>query len=144
MRRVLLQSIYTLPLLSVLPQVAGAATGEPASPRLENMDVMDFESLARAALPPAHFASIATGVYHHRTVLWNHEVFSLIEIRARRFVDVSNVDMYSCLARAGRLRPSTVPYASKYDLHPVIRMAHKRGTEHVYQWCVALAKSCPG
>ncbi len=57
------------------------------------LNVMDFEALARAALPPAHFAFIATGVDDDRTVIANHEAFGLVEIRSRRFVDVSNVDM---------------------------------------------------
>ena len=51
---------------------------------------MDFEALARAALPPAHFAFIATGVDDDRTVVINHEAFGLIEIRSRRFVDVGD------------------------------------------------------
>jgi hypothetical protein len=57
MRRVLLQSICTLP-LPVLPQFARAATGAPISPRLDHiLNVMAFESL----------------------VSWNHGVFSLCE-----------------------------------------------------------------
>ena len=54
---------------------------------------MDFEPLARAALPPAHFGYIATGADGDETVAWNHNAFGQIEIRARRFVDVSHVDM---------------------------------------------------
>ena len=35
------------------------------------LDVMDFEPLARAALPPAHFGYIATGVDDDLTVVRN-------------------------------------------------------------------------
>jgi (S)-2-hydroxy-acid oxidase len=53
---------------------------------------MDFEPLARAALPPAHFGYIATGADDDRTVVRNHEAFSQYEIRAHRFNDVSHLD----------------------------------------------------
>ena len=56
------------------------------------LNVMEFEALARDALPPAHFGYIATGADDDRTVVRNHDAFSHYEIRARRFVDVSHVD----------------------------------------------------
>ena len=66
------------------------------APRVTSADqvinVMDFEALARDALPPAHFGYIATGVDDDRTVVRNHDAFSHYEIRARRFNDVTNID----------------------------------------------------
>jgi isopentenyl diphosphate isomerase/L-lactate dehydrogenase-like FMN-dependent dehydrogenase len=56
------------------------------------LNVADFEPLARAKLPPAHFGYLATGVDDDRTVFLNHEAYSHIEIRSRRFVDVSKLD----------------------------------------------------
>lgn len=56
------------------------------------LDVMGFEPLARAVLPPAHFGYVATGVDDDRTVAWNHEAYSHYRIRAHRFVDVSRLD----------------------------------------------------
>jgi len=56
------------------------------------LSVADFEALARAKLPPAHFGYIATGADDDRTVILNHEAYSHIEIRSRRFNDVSKVD----------------------------------------------------
>jgi 4-hydroxymandelate oxidase len=53
---------------------------------------MEFEALAREALPPAHFGYIATGVDDDRTVVRNHDAFSHYEIRARRFNDLSHLD----------------------------------------------------
>jgi (S)-2-hydroxy-acid oxidase len=55
------------------------------------LNVMDFEPLARNALPPAHFGYMATGTDDDRTVVRNHEAFSHYEIRARRFNDVSRL-----------------------------------------------------
>ena len=53
---------------------------------------MEFEPLARDALPPAHFGYIATGVDDDLTVARNHDAFSHYEIRVRRFNDVSKLD----------------------------------------------------
>jgi 4-hydroxymandelate oxidase len=56
------------------------------------LNVMEFEALARAALPPAHFGYLATGVDDDKTVLRNHDAFAHYEIRARRFSDLSHMD----------------------------------------------------
>jgi 4-hydroxymandelate oxidase len=64
----------------------------PVTAANQVLDVMQFEGLAREALPPAHFGYLATGNDDDRTVARNHDAFSRYEIRARRFVDVSHVD----------------------------------------------------
>jgi (S)-2-hydroxy-acid oxidase len=56
------------------------------------LNVADFEALARAALPPAHFGYIATGADDDRTVTRNHEAFAHYEIRAHRFNDLTHMD----------------------------------------------------
>src|SRR5258707_10558469 len=56
-------------------------------------DVMDFEPVARKNLPPAHFGFLATGVDDDATVRANREGFTKLQIRSRRLVDVSNIDM---------------------------------------------------
>jgi 4-hydroxymandelate oxidase len=56
------------------------------------LNLMDFEALARDALPPAHFGYIATGADEDRTVIRNHEAFSRYAIKAHRFNDVSHLD----------------------------------------------------
>src|SRR5437870_12067658 len=56
-------------------------------------EVMDFEPAARKALPPAHFGYLATGVDDDGTVRANREGYSRIQIRARRLIDVENLDM---------------------------------------------------
>ena len=57
------------------------------------LNVMDFEPVARATIPPAHWGYIATGVDDDRTVAINNVAFGRVEIRARRFVDVSQLDL---------------------------------------------------
>jgi (S)-2-hydroxy-acid oxidase len=56
------------------------------------LDVLQFEGLARDALPPAHFGYIATGNDDDRTVARNQDAFLRYEIRSRRFIDVSRID----------------------------------------------------
>lgn len=56
-------------------------------------DVMDFEAAAKKNIPPAHWGYLATGVDDDATVRANREGYSHIEIRARRIVDVSSIDM---------------------------------------------------
>jgi len=56
------------------------------------LDVMDFEAVARAVLPPAHFGYLSTGVDDDGTVRANRKGFKRFQIRARRLVDVRKVD----------------------------------------------------
>lgn len=97
-RRELLQSLSALPLLAACPAGTVFAADSDAAAAIAHsakdvLDVMEFEALARANIPPAHFAYLATGVDDDRTVQWNHEAFSLLEIRAHRFVGVDPLDM---------------------------------------------------
>jgi 4-hydroxymandelate oxidase len=57
------------------------------------LEVMDFEAAARKALPPAHFGYLATGVDSDGTVRANREGYSRIQIRARRLINVEDIDM---------------------------------------------------
>lgn len=94
-RRALLGALTALPAAAAVPLPPSQAFRRPVPPpasAADVLDVMDFEPLAREALPPAHFGYLATGADDDRTVLRNHEAFGEIEIRARRFVDVSRVD----------------------------------------------------
>ena len=77
---------------AVSPSKAFLRAPPPIKTADQVLNVMEFEALARDALPPAHFGYIATGNDDDRTMLRNHDAFSHYEIRARRFVDVSQVD----------------------------------------------------
>jgi isopentenyl diphosphate isomerase/L-lactate dehydrogenase-like FMN-dependent dehydrogenase len=64
----------------------------PASAK-DAINVMDFEPLARKALPPAHWGYMATGVDDDLTLNMNREAFHHYQLRARRLVDVATVDL---------------------------------------------------
>lgn len=57
------------------------------------LNVMDFEPAARKAIPPAHWGYLATGVDDDATIRANRDGYSHIQIRSRRLVDVSNIDL---------------------------------------------------
>jgi 4-hydroxymandelate oxidase len=92
--------------VTLLPQVLSRAIADDSLPpsRLflqepapittadQVLNVLDFEALARVALPPAHFGYIATGADDDRTVIRNHEAFAHYEIRAHRFNDLTHLD----------------------------------------------------
>jgi 4-hydroxymandelate oxidase len=78
---------------SKLPSQMFRQTPPPISSAAQVLDVMEFEPLARDALPPAHFGYIATGADDNLTVARNHDAYSHYEIRAHRFSDLSHLDM---------------------------------------------------
>src|SRR5271170_6832815 len=97
-RRAVLGGLAILPavaarVLAATAQAPGAGASPPPAATVDQiLNVMEFEQLARQALPPAHFGYIATGADDDLTVVRNHDAFSHYEIRARRFVDVSRLD----------------------------------------------------
>jgi len=82
-------------------------------------DVMDFEPVARKTLPPAHFGFLATGVDDDATIRANREGFSKLQIRARRLVDVSNIDMSARLFGTSWDSPIALsPVGDQKAFHP--------------------------
>ena len=59
----------------------------------EAINVFDFEPICRMNVPPAHFGYMASGVDDEVTLRANREGFQKFQLRPRRLVDVSKVDM---------------------------------------------------
>jgi isopentenyl diphosphate isomerase/L-lactate dehydrogenase-like FMN-dependent dehydrogenase len=59
----------------------------------EAIDIFDFEPVAAKNIPPAHFGYMAGGVNDDVTLRANREGFLKFQLRPRRLVDVSKVDM---------------------------------------------------
>src|SRR5262249_13747585 len=57
------------------------------------INVFDFEPVCRANVPPAHFGYMASGIDDEVTLRANREGFLKFQLRPRRLVDVSKVDM---------------------------------------------------
>ena len=97
------------------------------------LDVMDFEPVAKKAIPPAHWGYLATGVDDDATVRANHDGYSRIQIRARRLVDVANVDMSTTIFGTKYSTPIVLsPVSAQRAFHPdgevgVARAAKTKG-----------------
>jgi 4-hydroxymandelate oxidase len=101
--------------LNTLDEGGSAAITEPG----QALDVMDFEPLARKALPPAHFGYIATGVDGDATIQANRDGFQKIQIRSRRLVNVEKVD--TSVRVFGATWPTPIflcPVSSMRAFHP--------------------------
>jgi 4-hydroxymandelate oxidase len=110
---------------------ADAQSDVPRSPRItapnEAINVFDFETVAREALPPAHFGYMATGVDDDATLRANREGFSRFQIRPRRLVDVSHVDpSIQLLGSTWKSPIALAPAGSQRAFHPDGEMAAAR------------------
>ena len=109
-------------------------SGQPPISKPEQaLDVMDFEPLARKALPPAHWGYLATGVDDDRTIQANRDGFQHFQIRSRRLVNVETVD--TSVRMFGTIWPTPIfisPVSSMKAFHPdgevgVARAARTKG-----------------
>jgi len=64
----------------------------PADSLADMLNVMDFEAVCKAKLPPAHFGYMATGVDDDVTLHANSAAYRKIHTLPRRLVDVSRLD----------------------------------------------------
>ena len=110
-RRKFLQFIAASPVLGYADKLAFAETLLPKSklpdPMIwapldpanlikspkEAINVFDFEPVMRQNVPPAHFGYMASGIDDEVTLRANREGFLKFQLRPRRLVDVSKVDM---------------------------------------------------
>ncbi len=105
-RRAFLRFVAGSPLLSLLG-VSGCDRREPSESSIsatremasqlaspdDAINVFDFQAMAEQVLPPAHYGYLATGVNSDETLHANREGFERLDLRPRRLVDVSNIDM---------------------------------------------------
>jgi isopentenyl diphosphate isomerase/L-lactate dehydrogenase-like FMN-dependent dehydrogenase len=59
----------------------------------DTLSVLDFEPLARKALPPAHWGYMSSGVDDDLTVRMNREAMGHFQLRARRLVGAEKPDL---------------------------------------------------
>ncbi len=68
-------------------------TDTPIKTPKQAINVFDFEPVCRQNVPPAHFGYMASGIDDEVTLRANREGFLKFQLRPRRLVDVSKVDM---------------------------------------------------
>ena len=71
---------------------ASSADSDLITSAADALSVLDFEPVAKAKLPPWHWAWLSTGGDSGETMRANREGFDRYQIRARRLVDISKVD----------------------------------------------------
>jgi isopentenyl diphosphate isomerase/L-lactate dehydrogenase-like FMN-dependent dehydrogenase len=116
--------------LTASPLFAGSGSGEALSDPKLALNVMDFEEAARAALPPAHFGYMATGVDDDYTLKANRDGFRKIQLRPRRLVDVSKLDTHVELF--GQTYESPIflcPTGNQKAFHPEAELAVARAAQ---------------
>ncbi|MDI1283804.1 MAG: alpha-hydroxy acid oxidase [Reyranella sp.] len=59
----------------------------------EALNVFDFEAAMQKAVPPAHYGYMATGIDDEATLRANRDGFQKFQLRPRRLIDVSKLDL---------------------------------------------------
>jgi 4-hydroxymandelate oxidase len=85
----------------------------------EALDVFDFEPVAKKNVPPAHFGYMVTGIDDEVTLRANREGFLKFQLRPRRLVDVSTIDMTTEILGTKYDSPIVIaPTSSNCAFHP--------------------------
>jgi 4-hydroxymandelate oxidase len=140
-RRRLLKFLAASPLFACSTLAEGLRQADPAdwAPRdlekliadpTQALDVFDFEPVMKKNVPPAHFGYMATGADDEMTLRANREGFRKFELRPRRLVDVSKIDMSAEILGAKYDSPIVIaPTGSNRAFHPDAEVAVARAAK---------------
>lgn len=120
-RRAFLTFLAGSPLLAAFPQLSAfaQATAGGLEQAAHALDVFDFEAAAQKLVPPAHWGYLASGVDGEATLRANREGFDRYQLKARRFVDVSRIDLSLTLFGQTYSSPIALcPIGSAGAFHP--------------------------
>jgi 4-hydroxymandelate oxidase len=96
----------------------------------EAINVFDFEPVMRKNVPPAHFGYMASGIDDEVTLRANREGFLKFQLRPRRLVDVSKVDMSVDILGVKYDTPIVVaPVGGQRSFHDEGELATARGAK---------------
>lgn len=132
-RRHILQSMLATPVLAGLAP-AMRAFGQEPDPLIASagkaLDVFDFERVARARLPIAHYGYLATGVDGDATLHANTAGYANYVLRVRRMMDLSRIDMSVNLLGTTWDSPIILdPVGSQRAFHPDGELASARAAK---------------
>lgn len=97
-RRALLQFLAASPALAALAPISRASGAErPLASAADALDVFELRDAAHRLLPPAHWGYLQSGVDGDATLDANLAAYARYELRSRRFVDVSHIDLGTSL-----------------------------------------------
>ena len=92
-RREFLKYLAASPLLGLVPSLAEALQQGDLAQAAHALDVFDFEAAAQRVVPPAHWGYLMSGVDGEATLRANRDGYSRYQLKTRRFIDVSRMDM---------------------------------------------------
>jgi 4-hydroxymandelate oxidase len=96
----------------------------------EAINVFDFEPVCRKNVPPAHFGYMASGIDDEVTLRANREGFLKFQLRPRRLVDVSKVDMSTDILGVRYDTPIVLaPVGGQRSFHDEGELAAARGAK---------------
>src|SRR5688500_9117104 len=96
----------------------------------EALDVFDFEPVAKAKMPIAHWAYLATGTDDDGTIRANREGFDHWALRPRRLVNVQEIDASVSLFGTKYPTPIVInPVGSQKAFHPLGEIAVARAAK---------------
>jgi 4-hydroxymandelate oxidase len=134
-RRAFLRFLAASPLLACLDLPHDWFTALAQEPDLikaakDGLDVFDFEAVARGNLLPAHWGYLATGTDDDGTVRANREGFNRYQLRMRRLIDTSKVNMSVTMLGARWDTPILLcPCGSHKAFHPEGEVAVARAAK---------------
>jgi isopentenyl diphosphate isomerase/L-lactate dehydrogenase-like FMN-dependent dehydrogenase len=118
-RRAFLKFVAGSPLLAAFPSIAQAFQQGGLEQASQALDVFDFETAAQKIVPPAHWGYLMSGVDGEATLRANREGYSRYQLKTRRFVDVSRMDLTMQLFGATFKSPIVMsPIGSAGAFHP--------------------------
>src|SRR5580700_10269598 len=137
-RRALLKFLAASPVYAALAPWSQALADEhlPAS-AADALDVFEFEAVAQRLVPPAHWGYLQSGVDGEVTLRANQAAYSRYELKPRRLVDVSHIDLSTEVFGVKAASPiGCWPIGSLRALHPegdiaVARATKKKSALHI-------------
>ena len=90
-RRNFLRYLAASPLYGAASALADGEVGEPIAVPGDAIDIFDLKATAKANVPLAHYAYMATGVNNDRMLRANREAFDHFVTRSRRLINRSTV-----------------------------------------------------
>jgi isopentenyl diphosphate isomerase/L-lactate dehydrogenase-like FMN-dependent dehydrogenase len=79
--------------LAQTPTPTERAFARATASAAEALDVFDMQTVASRTIPPAHWGYMMSGVDGETTLRANEQAYAEYQLRVRRFVDVSRIDL---------------------------------------------------
>lgn len=129
-RRALLKFLAASPLLAKSVSTNASADEHALASAADALDVFDLEAVAQRQVPLAHWGYLQSGVDGEVTLRANSAAFARYQLKARRLVDVSHVDLSNEVLGTRAASPIFVcPIGALRSFHPEGEVAVARAAK---------------